>query len=420
MIKIVIFLLLLVPLAAGCQTVQEKTFPTKKNDFVNGIDNFLQKEWNSVAEKRLGIVANHTAVTSDGKHLVDEIIFDKKGKITAVFGPEHGFRGVAAAGLKIDNTTDEKTGIPVFSLYGKTRKPTPEMLEGIDLMIFSIRDAGVRFYTYISTLYHVMEACGEAGITVWVLDQPNIIGGLYVDGPVVEDSLFSFVGITRLPIAHGMTIGEIGKYFQVDIKERKGINCNLNVVEMSGYYRESEFEETGVEWLDPSPNLRSVTATKVYPGTCLLENTNVSEGRGSDDPFLIFGAPFINNDKLLEFIKQFPGIKSVEKIEYTPVESEAAVKPKFMGEKCFGVRIRETSKEFEAVKFGFYLLDHLNREYPDKFEIKERGFRIKSGRGDIQNLLTTKGWEAVVASWQEELRQFKELRSKYLLYTNLR
>ena len=135
---------------------------------------------------------------------------------------------------------------------------------------------------------------------------------------------------------------------------------------------------------------------------------------------MIFGAPGIINDKLLESIKQFPGIKSVEKIEYTPVESEAAVKPKFMGEKCFGVRIREISKEFEAVKFGFYLLDHLNREYPDKFEIKERGFRIKSGRGDIQNLLTTKGWEAVVASWQEELRQFKELRSKYLLYTNLR
>jgi uncharacterized protein YbbC (DUF1343 family) len=417
MIKTVIILLLLVPMVTGCQFTQDHQDTIK---FVSGIDNFLNKEWDRVSGKRLGIVANHTAVTSDGKHLVDEINFGKKGKVTAVFGPEHGFRGDAAAGLKIENNIDEKTGIPVFSLYGKIRKPTPEMLQGIDVMIFSIRDVGVRFYTYISTLYHVMEACGEAGIPVWILDQPNIIGCSYVDGPVVEDSLFSFVGITRLPIAHGMTIGEIGKYFKDDIKERKGINCSLEVVEMSGYYRESEFDETGVKWLDPSPNLRSVTASKVYPGTCLLENTNVSEGRGSDDPFLVFGAPFINNEKLLIAVKDFPGVKTVEKVEFTPIESVAALKPKYLGEKCFGVQIREITGEFEAVKFGFYLLDHLLKEYPGKFEIKEKGFRIKSGRYDIQNLLVTKGWRAVVESYQNELQGFKELRSKYLLYTNLR
>lgn len=422
---ITLFFLFLPVALFGCQknpaTDSGNPAKTAENGkFKNGVDVFLEEKVSELAGKKIGVVTNHSAITADGKHLVDVLHFEKKVSIKAVFGPEHGFRGDAAAGKKIDDSKDEKTGLTVFSLYGATKKPTSEMLAGIDVMIFSIRDVGVRFYTYISTLYYVMEACGEKGIPVIVIDQPNIIGCTYVDGPVVEESLFSFVGITALPIAHGMTAGELALFFKDDILKRKGIKCDASVVKMKGYYRETEFDSTGMQWLNPSPNLRSVQASKVYPGTCLLENTNLSEGRGTDEPFLVFGAPFINSGELGEAISRFPGIKKVEAIEFTPGESAAATKPKYLNEKCYGVKIKETAPEFESVKFGFFLLDHLLKAYPGKFEIREKGFNGKAGKNGIREVLEKSGWEAVVKGYQTELQQFIQLRNKYLLYTNLR
>lgn len=422
---ITLFFLFLPVALFGCQknpaTDSGNPAKTAENGkFKNGVDVFLEEKVSELAGKRVGVVTNHSAITADGKHLVDALHFDKKINISAVFGPEHGFRGDAAAGKKIDDSKDEKTGLPVYSLYGATKKPTAAMLSGVDVMIFSIRDVGVRFYTYISTLYYVMEACGEKGIPVLVIDQPNIIACTYVDGPIVDESLFSFVGITALPIAHGMTVGELAYFFKDDILKRKGINCEVGVVKMKGYYRETEFDSTGMQWLNPSPNLRSVLAAKVYPGTCLLENTNLSEGRGTEDPFLIFGAPFVNSGELADAISRFPGIKKVETIEFTPRESAAATKPKYMNEKCYGVRIKETSSEFESVKFGFFLLDHLLKAYPGKFEIREKGFNGKAGKNGIREVLEKSGWEAVVQGYKSELQQFMQLRNKYLLYTNLR
>ncbi len=388
--------------------------------FLNGPDVFLNTLYSNYSGKSFGIVTNHTGITAGGKHIVDVIHFEKKGKITAVFGPEHGFRGDESAGKKIDNARDEKTGIPVYSLYGETRKPTRQMLNGIDIMIFSIRDVGVRFYTYISTLYHVMEACGEAGIPVLVLDQPNIIGCSYVDGPIVEDSLFSFIGITALPMSHGMTAGELALLFKEDIKTRRGINCNVEVVKMEGYHRETTFAETGLTWLDPSPNLRSELACLVYPGTCILENTNISEGRGTVDPFLIFGAPFVDGEALGKAVATFPGIKIVEAITFTPVSGKAASKPKYEGETCQGVRIKGIESGFESVKFGFWLVDHFSKNYPGKFEIKDKGFRLKTGKGHLKDQLLKEGWEKVVSSYVAELQQFKSTRKNFLLYTNTR
>ena len=422
---ITLFFLFLPVALFGCQKnpATDSGDPAKTAEnrkFKNGVDVFLEEKVSELAGKRVGVVTNHSAITADGKHLVDALHFDKKINISAVFGPEHGFRGDAAAGKKIDDSKDEKTGLPVYSLYGATKKPTAEMLSEVDVMIFSIRDVGVRFYTYISTLYYVMEACGEKGIPVLVIDQPNIIACTYVDGPIVDESLFSFVGITALPIAHGMTVGELAYFFKDDILKRKGIKCEVGVVKMKGYYRETEFDSTGMQWLNPSPNLRSVLAAKVYPGTCLLENTNLSEGRGTEDPFLIFGAPFVNSGELADAISRFPGIKKVETIEFTPRESAAATKPKYLNEKCYGVRIKETSSEFESVKFGFFLLDHLLKAYPGKFEIREKGFNGKAGKNGIREVLEKSGWEAVVQGYKSELQQFMQLRNKYLLYTNLR
>ncbi len=424
-ISVAVFFLLLPFTLIGCQRNTESGSDTslnasEKEKFKNGVDVFLEEKVPEIAGKRVGVVTNHSAITADGKHLVDALHFDKKIKITAVFGPEHGFRGDAAAGKKIDDSKDEKTGLPVYSLYGATKKPTSEMLAGVDVMLFSIRDVGVRFYTYISTLYYVMEACGEKGISVLVIDQPNIIACTYVDGPIVDESLFSFVGITALPIAHGMTVGELALFFKDDILKRKEIKCDVDVVRMKGYYRETEFDSTGMKWLNPSPNLRSVLAAKVYPGTCLLENTNLSEGRGTEDPFLIFGAPFVNSGELAEAISRFPGIKKVETVEFTPRESAAATKPKYLNEKCNGVRIKETTPEFESVKFGFFLLDHLLKASPGKFEIREKGFSGKAGKNGIREVLEKSGWEAVVQGYKPELQQFMQLRNKYLLYTNLR
>lgn len=412
MSRLLLVLVMLIAGSTGCAQ--------SNPSFVNGPDAFLAKEFSKYAGKTFGVVTNHTGVTADGKHIVDVIHFEKKGKIAAVFGPEHGFRGDESAGKKISDAKDEKTGIPVYSLYGETRKPTPEMLRGIDLMIFSIRDVGVRYYTYISTLYNVMEACGEAGIPVLVLDQPNIIGCSYVDGPIVEDSLFSFIGITTLPMSHGMTAGELALYFKKDIKKRKNIDCMVDVVKMEGYFRETAFSETGLKWLDPSPNLRSELACLVYPGTCILENTNIAEGRGTVDPFLIFGAPFVNSENLGKAVAAFPGIKGVEVFTFTPLAGKAATKPKYEGELCNGVRITGIDANFESVKFGIWLIDHFAREYPGKFEIKDRGFQLKTGKAGFKELLLKQGWEKSIESYSSELQQFKNVRNSFLLYTNSR
>ncbi|MBW7871964.1 MAG: DUF1343 domain-containing protein [Ignavibacteriales bacterium] len=388
--------------------------------FQNGIDRFLEHDLQRYSSQRMGIVTNHTGVASDGRHLVDIIHFEKKGKITAIFSPEHGFRGDVAAGSKVGDMVDPKTGLKVYSLYGKTRKPTKEMLKNIDLMIFSVRDVGVRYYTYISTLYYIVQACGEAGIPVLVLDQPNILGGNYVDGPIVDESLFSFIGITALPMAHGMTIGELALFFRDDIKNRFGTDCKVDVVQMEGYHRETSFSETGLKWINPSPNLRSELACLVYPGTCLLENTNVSEGRGSAEPFLIFGAPFIKNKTLKAAIEGFPGVTSVETIEYNPKSSSAVTNPKYEGKKCYGVKITGVNSTFEPVKFGFWLIEYLAKEYPGKFEIKDSGFNLMTGKKSVKPNLLKYGWKNLVSSYQKELEEFKIVREKFLLYTNSR
>lgn len=412
MSRLIFILVLLVAVSTG--------YAQSGQSFLNGPDVFLNKKFNIFAGRTLGIVTNHTGVTSEGKHIVDVLHFEKQVKIAAVFGPEHGFRGDESAGKKISDAKDEKTGIPVYSLYGETRKPSPAMLKGIDLMIFSIRDVGVRYYTYISTLYNVMEACGEAGIPVLVLDQPNIIGCSYVDGPIVEDSLFSFIGITALPMSHGITAGELALFFKGDIKNRKGINCTVDVIKMEGYFRETTFAQTGLKWLDPSPNLRSELACLVYPGTCILENTNISEGRGTVDPFLIFGAPFVDRENLRDAVAAFPGIKSVESFTFTPAAGKAAAKPKYEGEICNGVRITGIDEKFESVKFGIWLIEYLAKEYPAKFEIKDRGFILKTGKHGFKDLLLTQGWRKSVESYSAELQEFKNFRNSFLLYTNSR
>lgn len=248
-----------------------------------GNDVLVERHLQLLEGKRVGLIVNHTARLSSGQYLVDMLV--QRGiVIVALFGPEHGIRGEGLAGEKISDTKDEKTGIPIYSLYGKTRKPTAEMLANVDMLVYDIQDVGVRFYTYISTMGLCMAAAAEKGIPFIVLDRPNPLGGEKVDGPILDDSLKSFVGMYPIPIVYGLTCGELAKMINAEgwfaTKESGLLNrlkCNLTVITMEGWKRKMPWGDTGLEWVPPSPNIKSAQTALVYPMTCLIEATNISE-----------------------------------------------------------------------------------------------------------------------------------------------
>lgn len=373
-----------------------------------------------IERKNLGLIVNHSSVLSNGDHLIDYLSKIKSLKVVAAFGPEHGIGGQAPAGEKIDHTKDEKTGIPLYSLYGKINKPTPEMLKGVDVLIYDIQDVGSRFYTYISTLYLCLEAAAENNIDFIVCDRPNPIGGLIVDGPILKENQKSFVGIEALPVQHGMTIGELALYFNELIENKIGKKANLTIIEMENWKREMKFDETGLSWINPSPNINSLDAAFIYPGTCFLEATNVSEGRGTYSPFLKFGAPFINSTELIEELQKF-NFKPLtySPVDFTPVDIKGMVtNPKYKNEKCFGVEIKIIDyKSLEPVKFGIALLCTLQKLYPSQFKINiPRMNRLIGDEAITQMILDGKEFYSIINYYESELNDFKQLREKYLLY----
>ncbi len=373
-----------------------------------------------IKDKKLGLIVNHSSVLPNGDHLIDHLSKIKSLKVVAAFGPEHGIRGEAPAGEKIDHTIDEKTGIPLYSLYGKINKPTPEMLKGIDVLIYDIQDVGARFYTYISTLYFCLEAAAENDIDFIVCDRPNPIGGLTVDGPILKENQKSFVGIAALPVQHGMTIGELALYYNDLIESKIGKKANLKVIEMENWKREMKFDETGLSWINPSPNINSLDAAFVYPGTCFLEATNISEGRGTYSPFLTIGAPFIDSDDLIEELQKF-NFKSLKfsAVEFTPVDIKGMVtNPKYKNEKCNGIKIEIIDhKSLEPVKFGMALLCTLQKFYPEQFKINvQRMNRLIGDEVVTQMILDGNNYDSIINYYESELNEFKQLRTKYLLY----
>ena len=329
------------------------------NNFRFGADQLLSEEFRLIKNKKLGVVTNHTAVLSTGVHLVDRLHTIKDIEITALFGPEHGIRGDNAAGQTITHNVDSKTGIPIYSLYGKDKKPTKEMLKDVDVLIFDIQDVGARFYTYISTLFYVVKAAAENNIPLIVLDRPNPINGIYVDGPIRKPELNSFVGIAPLPIAHGMTVGELAQFFAGEKLIGDSVKVDLHVIKMENWNRNLFYDNFYSTWLKPSPNIPSLETAIVYPGTCLIEGTNVSEGRGTDAPFLTIGAPYINSDELIEELKkQKIDAVDFEPISFTPNEIPGVVSnPKYKNEDCNGIRIIVTDRDkCESVKLGIMLI----------------------------------------------------------------
>jgi uncharacterized protein YbbC (DUF1343 family) len=385
-----------------------------------GAEVLLEEQLPLLEGKNVGLITNHTAILPDGRHIADVFHGNPNISLTALFGPEHGIRG--EADRAVDHGTDPATGLPVYSLYGDTRKPTPEMLAEIDVLIFDIQDVGARFYTYISTMNNAMEAAAEQGKEFIVLDRPNPITGRYFDGNILDTDFRSFVGIQPIPVAHGMTVGELAYMFNEEGLLENGVRAELTVVQMKNYRRNMWFDETGLPWIKPSPNMLTLQTAIVYPATCFLEGTNISEARGTGNPFEWFGAPWIDGELLAEELNghELPGVR-FEPIEYVPgriVDGIEIYPPKFVDETCYGVTMQIIDRNaFESVKTGVYILATLSRLYPDRYEWRNERMDRLWGTDTVRKaLMEGELPSAIIQKWENDLNAFSAVREKYLLY----
>lgn len=391
-----------------------------KESVKTGADILIEEKLDELKNKNIGIVTNHTAVLKNGTHIVDTLSNIKNVNIVALFGPEHGIRGDAPDGHTITDGKDPKTGIPVYSLYGKINKPTKEMLKNVDVLIFDIQDIGARFYTFISTLYYTLQAGAENNIPVIILDRPNPIGGINVCGNITEKEYLSFVGIAPIAIQHGMTVGELACFFNGEGLLGEGLKVNLEVIKVKNWKRSQLYSETDLNWINPSPNMVSLEAAMVYPGLCLLEGTNVSEGRGTKKPFLTCGAPYIISDELITALRKynFEGVDFLP-TTYTPIDiPNMASNPKYKDLTCNGIEIKiDKTKNFDAVKLGITIIYEINKIYKDKFEFRKKSIDRLYGSSKLFDYITEgKSLDDIFNSWNPDLKKFKEQRTKYLLY----
>ena len=376
-----------------------------------GADLLLTRHLQLLQGKRVGMIVNHTSRLISGEFLVDTL----RGagvNVTALFGPEHGVRGAAGAGEKVTDGIDEKSGVPVYSLYGERNKPTAEMLQHVDLLIYDIQDVGARFYTYISTLKLCMDAAAEHHIPFVVLDRPNPLGDR-CDGPLLDDSMRSFVGSGPLPVVYGMTCGELATFMNGAGWLEGGHKVDLTVIWMDGWHRRMLWQETGLPWLAPSPNIPTPETAEMYPSTCFLEATNVSEGRGTPTPFFVLGAPFLDADRLSNALnaRALPGVRFAPET-FTPVSS------KHKGVVCAGVRIALTDRGlFKPVQTGLAILAELILQRPDSVALNGRWLGKLLGKGDVALFLKEGGDPATLEpAWVAERDGFVRERAKFLHY----
>ncbi|MBN1287652.1 MAG: DUF1343 domain-containing protein [Anaerolineae bacterium] len=383
-----------------------------------GLETFLAHPTGRIAGKRAGLVTNNTAIDHNLVSTVQRIHAHPAVNLVALFGPEHGLRGEAQDAEHVAVYTDALTGLPVYSLYGSIDKPTREMLEGLDVLLFDIQDAGVRFYTYISTLAHVMQAAAEQGIPVVVLDRPAPINGVMLEGPVLDPDYSSFVGLYPIPIRYGMTIGELAQLFNGAF----GIGCDLSVAPLAGWSRAMWYDQTGLPFVPTSPNLPTLDAMTVYPGTCLFEGTNLSEGRGTTRPFEYIGAPWVRAEPLAAALndRALPGAR-FRAVYFQPAFS------KHQDQLCAGVHLYVTDRAvFRPVRTALYMIAVIKTMHPGDFTWQ--GADVHDGRYSIDRLsgndaarahLDAGGADAVdalIARWAEDRQAFEALRAGYLLY----
>lgn len=394
-------------LISGCNFAQVE--PSVKV----GAEVLLAEHLDELEGKRVGLVMNPTARVGNS-HMLDTLLA-RDVNVTALFAPEHGFRGDVGAGEKIEDGVDQATGLPVFSLYGETRTPTPEMLEEVDLLLFDMQDVGARFYTYNATMGNIIEAAAPEDVAVWVLDRPNPAGGNYISGWMLEPQHESFVGAYPIPMAHGMTLGELAKMMVGEQWIDNASDASVKVIPMEGWQRSMLWPDTGLEWIPPSPNLPTFQHAFVYLGTVLFEGANISEGRGTSDPFLKIGAPDtkLTTSHIAPLRRKFAGV-NIERISFTPESMPGkAPNPKFEGERCHGVEIQVTDfSRFDPVELGVELMATMMDATPDA-ELNDFIQRLSGiDKADFLEQLN----DDYRDNWDKTAEEFAETREQYLLY----
>lgn len=367
---------------------------------------------------RLGLIANPASVTSDLVHASQALHGSRAFKLMALLGPEHGLWANAQDLVEVEDGKDPSTGLPVFSLYGETRVPTARMLQGLDALLFDLQDVGARYYTFIYTLLHAMQACAEHGVRLVVLDRPNPLGGLALDGNVLEPAFRSFVGLHPLAVRHAMTTGELALLFRAEL----GLQVELSVVRLSGWKRAMAFEDTGLPWVPPSPNMPTVDTAFVYPGGCLVEGTNLSEGRGTTRPFETIGAPWLDPFRLAKDLtrERLPGVR-FRPLYFTPTFQKHA------GLLCGGVFVHVTDrKRFPAFLAYLLLIHHARAQDPRRFAWREPPYEYEHVKRPIdilcgsererRSLDAGRSPRELAGAWRRELAGFKRRRARHLLY----
>lgn len=395
------------PIAGEIGTiVAEAITDPPSGNVLSGLDILERDKFRPLAGRRVGLITNHTGVDRKGVSAIQLLHEAENVDLSVVFSPEHGLEGKLDIS-KIDDTEDSETNLKVYSLYGKTRRPTPEMLEGLDALVFDIQDIGARFYTYISTMGNAMEEAAKHNLEFFVLDRPNPIDGVTVEGPMLDDGKQSFVGYHRIPIRHGMTVGELARMFNEELK----LGLKLTIVPVERWQREQLYDATGLTWINPSPNMRNLTEALLYPGIGLLETTNLSVGRGTEIPFEVFGAPWLDGSRLAAALNsaQTPGVRFVP-ITFTPQAS------KFAGEVCGGVRILVTNRaKLEPVRVGLEAAVQIWRLHPEDWKID--GYARLLGNDAVLKALREGQTAAEIErSYQDERTCFLERRKTFLIY----
>jgi uncharacterized protein YbbC (DUF1343 family) len=382
----------------------------KKLIVKNGID--VIENYSHIFEgKRLGLITGPTGLDKKLRSTID--ILNEKFNLAALYSPEHGIRGNLQAGAAVDTYVDERTGITVYSLYGKNKKPTPEILEPIDVLIIDIQDIGSRYYTYIYTMAYCMQSCAENNKTFVVLDRVNMLGGEVVEGNLLNTEFKSFVGMYPITPRYGLTMGEIAMLMNIEYD----INCNLEIVKLEGWKREAYFDDTDLLWVNPTPNIPSLETAVIYNGTCLFEGTNISEGRGTTRPFETIGAPWLDAYKLADILNS----KGLEGVIFRPVYFEPTFS-KHKGEMCKGVQVHITDKKkVKAVEVGINLLYEVMDMDREKFQwlapFKEGAYYFidfLSGTDEVRQRKFEA--EAFIENWKKESEEFKGLKEKYHIY----
>ncbi len=372
---------------------------------LTGIDVLEAEDFAPLKGKRIGLITNQTGIDRNGRSTIDLLAHAPGVKLVALFSPEHGIRGVLDE--RISSTTDAATGLPVYSLYGETDRPTAAMLAGLDALVFDIQDAGVRFYTYITTMGYTMEAAAAHHLAYYVLDRPDPLGGERIEGPMLDRDLTSFTGYFPMPVRMGMTLGEMAKMFNVE----KKIGCVLHVIRMQNWRRPEYFDQTGLPWVNPSPNLLSGTAEILYPGLEILQAGGVSVGRGTDKPFERLGAPWIHAEEFAEALNRraIPGVR-FEPDRFTPDSGL------YKGELCQGARVVVTDRgALQTMRMGMEIAAALSKLYPGKFDVAKM-IALVGNAATIERLTKGDAPAAIVAGWDNDLAAFRRMRAKYLLY----